>query len=268
MGGESSGGGIAVVASTWNPDQYARFRTERSQPFFDLIALVQAEPGMRVVDLGCGTGELTRVLHERLQARETVGIDSSGTMLGRAGAVAGDGLRFESGDIRAFAAEGEYDLVFSNAALQWVEEHPVLLPRLAGALRERGQIAVQMPANDDYPSHAIAHEVAAEPSFRAAMGGYTRRIPLLPPEEYASLLDRLGFAEQHVRVQVYPHRLGSREDIVEWVKGTLLTDYERRLSAELYAAFLDRYRERLFAAVPDERPLFYPFKRLLLWGRR
>ncbi len=77
----------------WNPEQYGRFRDERARPFFDLLDLVQPRPGMRVVDLGCGTGELTRELHRRLSARETIGIDNSPAMLAKSAAFAGDGLQ-------------------------------------------------------------------------------------------------------------------------------------------------------------------------------
>src|SRR5215204_2955037 len=114
---------IASPSSDWNPEQYGRFRDERARPFFDLLDLVQPQPGMRGVDLGCGTGELTRELHRRLAARETVGIDNSPAMLAKSAAFAGDGLRFEPRDIGAFTGEGEYDLVFSNAALQWLPDH-------------------------------------------------------------------------------------------------------------------------------------------------
>src|ERR1700690_2329494 len=113
----------------WNPDQYERFRDERRQPFFDLLALVRPRPNMRVVDLGCGTGELTRLLHDRLQASATLGLDSSAGMLERSQAFAGDGLRFERGDLTAFAPSEPYDLVFSNAALHWAPAHPELLRR-------------------------------------------------------------------------------------------------------------------------------------------
>src|SRR5581483_9549779 len=104
------------MSDNWNPAQYERFRDERSQPFFDLLALVEARPQMRVVDLGCGTGEWTRALHQRLSATETLGLDSSAAMLAKTQQFADDGLRFEQGDIAEFAAAGEYDLVFSNAA--------------------------------------------------------------------------------------------------------------------------------------------------------
>src|SRR5919107_3703650 len=122
----------------WNPEQYGRFHDERARPFFDLLDLVQPRPEMLVVDLGCGTGELTREMHRRLAARETIGIDNSPAMLAKSEAFAGDGLRFQPGDIGAFTSEGDYDLVFSNAALHWIPNHEALLPRLVAALMPTG----------------------------------------------------------------------------------------------------------------------------------
>ena len=251
----------------WKPEQYERFREERSRPFFDLLSLVRPRPGMRVVDLGCGTGELTRVLHERIGARETLGIDSSPSMLARTAAVAGGGLRFERADVAAFAGR-DYDLVFSNAALHWVADHEALFARLTGALAAGGQLAVQMPANFDHPSHVVAAEIRRDPEFHDALEASTEAARnVLPPERYAALLERLGYPEQHVRLAVYGHRLASRDEVVEWVKGTLLTETERCLGPDAFAAFLARYRERLLARLPDERPYFFTFKRILLWAR-
>src|SRR6185295_13416417 len=126
-----------------------RFTRERRQPFEDLVTLVRPHLGMRVVDLGCGTGETTRDLHRQLAARETIGLDSSAAMLAQAAPHAGEGLRFEAGDIASWSPEGRFDLVFSNAALHWVDGHETLFARLAEALTDEGQLAVQMPANHD-----------------------------------------------------------------------------------------------------------------------
>lgn len=257
-----------MTRDTWDPNQYERFRDERSLPFYDLLALVQQRPGMRVVDLGCGTGALTAEMHRRLQARETIGIDSSASMLAKARAFASEAVRFTAGDLGQFVARGAYDLVVSNAALQWVSQHDEVLQRWSEALTADGQLAVQVPANDDHPSHSVAHSIAGEAPFRDALGGYVRPATILEPEAYAALLDRLGFAAQHVRLQVYGHKLESREAVIEWVKGTLLTDYQRRLPAELFERFLTRYRERLLPQLSDTRPYFYPFKRILFWAKR
>ncbi len=250
----------------WQPDQYARFRAEREQPFYDLVDLVTPVPGGRVVDLGCGTGVLTRVLHERTQAAETVGIDRSDAMLLKSAEQAGGGVRFEQRDIAEFSDRG-LDVVFANASLQWVGDHASLFPRLAATLKPGGQLAVQMPANEDHPSHAVARDVAQESPHDEALGGFVYRHSIESAEWYAEQLARLGFAEQHVRVQVYLHRLPGPEDVVEWVKGSLLTGYRDRLSSHDYEAFLADYQSRLLAVLPDERPFLYPFKRILLWGR-
>jgi trans-aconitate 2-methyltransferase len=253
---------------TWNPAQYERFRDERSRPFHDLLALVRPRQAMQVVDLGCGTGKLTLHLHRTLGARETLGLDASDAMLAETAQLAGDGLRFEKGDIAAFAPGPSLDLVFSNAALHWLPDHPGVFARLAAALRAGGQLAVQVPANYDHPSHVVAAEVAAEPPFRDALGGPLRGQPgVLLPEQYAAILARLGFREQHVRLQVYAHPTAARDEVVEWMKGTLLTAYERQMPADLYRRFLARYRERLLPRLEDDRPYLFLFKRILMWAQ-
>jgi trans-aconitate 2-methyltransferase len=257
-----------LTTDTWDPAQYERFERERSAPFFDLLDLVEACPGGLVVDLGCGTGELTRALHERTSARSTLGLDSSEAMLKRSAAHAGDGLAFELGDIADWTPPAPVDLIFSNAALHWIDDHDALFTRLTGALSPGGQLAVQVPANHDHPSHVVAGRVAAEEPFRTALGGYVRRTPVLAPELYAQLLHRLGYESQHVRLQVYLHVLPEPGAVVDWVKGTLLTDYRRRLPDSLYEDFVTRYRELLVAELPEERPFPFSFKRVLLWGRR
>lgn len=244
----------------WNPEQYERFRHERHQPFHDLAGLIEPRDRMRVLDLGCGTGELTRQLHDRLHADETLGIDNSETMLLKSSAFGSKMLRFERGNIEALVTDRPYDLVFSNAALQWVGDHESLFARLASFLDTHGQLAVQMPSNDDHPSHMVAADAAAQ------FGIEPRRANMLPVERYAQLLHALGFQRQHVRMEVYGHLLHSSRDVVEWVKGTLLTDYERRLTPGDYARFLDDYTNRLLAVIGDIHPYFYTYKRILIWG--
>jgi trans-aconitate 2-methyltransferase len=258
-----------MTRDAWNPACYDRFRAERTQPFEDLLALVRHAPGMRVVDLGCGTAELTRRVHETLAARETLAIDSSDAMLERARMQEGAGLRVERGNISDFRAHAEFDLVFSNAALHWVPGHDELFRRLAEALTPEGQLAVQLPANFNHPSHTVATAVAAEEPFRTALdGGRHRDDVVLAPEAYASLLHRVGFRAQHVRLQVYAHELEASAEVVEWVRASLLTSYQRRLPSDVFDRFVARYRERLLAELGDVRPYLFTFKRLLLWADR
>jgi trans-aconitate 2-methyltransferase len=254
----------AQNSDAWNPTQYGRFAAERARPFEDHHALVEPVPGGTVVDLGCGTGELTARLHDDTGAASTLGIDSSAAMLERAAAHAAAGLRFEPGDIADFEAPATYDVVFSNAALHWVPGHRELLGRLRDSLRPGGQLAVQVPANSDHPSHALAFEIARQPPFDVAIEEAT---PILAPEAYATLLDELGFEDPHVRLQVYGHHLASTAEVVEWTKGTTLTRFERVLTPERYVQFVDAYRDRLLAVLGDRSPYYYTFKRLLFWGK-
>ena len=248
----------------WQPDTYHVFSAERRRPFFDLLDMVSPIPGGRAVDLGCGTGELTRELHLRTGAAETLGLDSSDSMLAKAAPLAEGGLRFERTDIAAFSPRKEFDLVFSNAALHWVPDHPRLLARLAAALRPGGQLAFQVPDNFDHASHRAAESVAAEQPFRSVLAGEAHPRNVLAPEAYADILFRLEFPAPRVELRVYGHRLDSREDVVRWVEGSLLSEYRRALPPELYSRFVDRYRETLFTMISDERPYFFTFRRVLV----
>jgi len=264
------------TGQAWDPAQYHRFRAERAAPFTDLLALVAPVPGGDAADLGCGTGELTVRLHHHLRARSTVGYDRSAAMLAAAGGLHVDGVRFEAGDVATFGAarDGgpgaarEWDVVASNAALHWVPRHDTVLARWAGALRPGGQLAVQVPANVDHPAHRAAAIVAEE--FAGDFGGPPPPDPVrnvLAPEGYAELLDTLGFADQHVRLQVYGHHLASTAEVVEWLKGSSLTRFRDALDGTAYDAFLARYRAAVLAELGDRRPYFYAFKRILMWGR-
>jgi trans-aconitate 2-methyltransferase len=255
----------------WNPDQYERFRSERQQPFDDLLALCDPVPGGRIVDLGCGTGDLTLVLHRDLNAVRTVGVDSSEAMLERAVAAHRDieGLCFEKGDIATWLGE-DLQLVFANASLQWIDDHLNLLARMRTALAPDGQLAFQVPANYRHPSHLIAHQVANESPFIDALDGNVpedRGRFVLSPELYADLLYELGAKDQVVRMEVYGHELDSTDEVVEWVMGTLLTPYRTRLSPEMFEAFVERYRVRLFEELGEREPYFYGFRRILCWAR-
>ena len=264
---------VAVI-DTWDPRQYDKFERQREQPFYDLLTLVQPVPGTCIVDLGCGTGKLTRVLHEKLNARQTIGIDRSDSMLAAArGAPLPGGLCFEVGTIEAFAERrferhDRPELVFSNAALHWVEDHDALVPRLAALLADDGQLAFQVPAQHDDATHVTAARLAEEEPYRGALGGWRKPQPVLTPVAYARLFHRCGFVDPIVRLIVYPHLLESRDAVVDWVKGTLLTDYARQLPPDLFERFVGDYRARLLPQLDAARPFFFPFKRILCWGRR
>lgn len=270
------------MVDTWDPEVYERFKRERALPFHDLLALVRgsgpddaAPPVRRVVDLGCGTGELTRLLHDRFGAGTTVGIDSSPAMLADAEAHAAgtSGLAFEPGDIGdpALLEPASKDLVFANASLQWVPGHREVLGAWTAALAPGGQLAVQVPANADGASHTLIEEIAAEAPF-AESGGLDLapdpvRLNVLEPVEYSQILFDLGFEEQHVRLQIYAHVLDSAATIADWTAGTSLTRARKVFAPDVYDAFVARYKARLVEVLGSSSPHLFPFRRILLWGR-
>jgi trans-aconitate 2-methyltransferase len=261
------------LRDAWNPAQYGKFAAQRAQPFWDLAALVERDrPIHRAVDLGCGPGDLTAALADRLAITDMTGIDSSPAMLADAVTQARPGLHFAEGDIARWTGHGELDLIFSNAALQWVPDHQGVVARWWAALAPGGQLAVQIPANAGHPSHRIAAEVAATEPFLSALGGApppdTVATNVLDPVQYAILLDHLGAARQHVRMQVYGHTLARSADVVEWVRGTSLTRFQRMLEPDDFERFVDEYRRQLLRAIGDTAPYFYPFRRILFWGRK
>lgn len=260
-------------ASAWDPAQYRRFAAERAAPFDDLLAMAGPGPVRRLVDLGCGPGDLTVVAAQRLVAADTLGIDHSPEMLAAAGAHADDRVRFRPGDLGAWTSDGDVDVVLASASLHWVPDHPAVLGRWAQALAPGGRLLVQVPANAGSVPHRLAAEVADRGPFRAAFGPDGPPVDpvaanVLAPEVYARVLHDLGLVEQQVVLRVYPHVLGSVHDAVEWVKGTTLTRFARRLPVDVYEHFLEVYERELLERLGDQRPLFFPFPRILFRAQR
>lgn len=250
----------------WNPQQYDKFKAERTAPVRDLFAMLHIKPTMQVIDLGCGTGEHTATLASMLPQSNVVGIDSSAEMLATAERCQREGLTFKLGSFENF--EGSYDCIFSNAALQWGSNHRELLPFVWSRLVPGGQLLLQMPKNQDHPSHRLARDIALQefsehlaPEFRNAIARHEERV--LNVEQYAELLFSLGAEDITAFLKVYPHVLQDSDAIVEWVKGTLLIPYMEQLPQTQGEHFLHRYREELHKLYPGS-PVFYGFKRILL----
>jgi trans-aconitate 2-methyltransferase len=243
----------------WDPKQYGKFMAAREAPFADLLALVGKKPGMRVVDLGCGPGNLTRKLADALDGATVVGIDNSAAMLDKAAGEARPGLTFRQQSIEDFVRSDEkYDLVFSNAALHWVHGHETLLPALLARLDAGGQITVQLPSDDYNPMRVIFAEAA----------GWRHKMGTLDIAAYANLLWQHGAREDMlVFEKIYPHLVADADAVLEWGKGTALLPYLEGRDAAAQAALIADIRARLKAYYPTG-PVFFPFRRTIFSARR
>ncbi len=253
----------------WDADQYEKFKAERAAPFEDLFALIDQRPGIGVIDLGCGTGDLTAQLATRLPNSEVLGLDTSPQMLERAAQHSTASLRFEQRAIEdaPSAWNRAWDLVFSHAALQWIDDHHDLIPKVFALVAPGGQLAVQVPSNHGHLTHQLILELANEEPFASALGGWRRRSPVLAIDEYATLLHQAGATNIVVFEKVYAHHLESPDALVEWVRGTALVPYLERMDAATQETFLHEYRRRIHGRVPTG-PTFYPFRRALLAATR
>jgi len=249
---------------SWNPELYHKFQKERFAPFQDLMNLIVVKEGISALDLGCGTGELTQMVSDLLPESDVLGIDSSREMLEKASQKKRPGLNFELCPIEK--VNGKWDLIFSNAAIQWVGNHDQLIPRLVSLLKPGGQIAVQLPANHRHPTQTIISELAREEPYSSALGGWERHWSVLSIREYAELLYESGPQDINVFEKIYPHVLENVEAVIDWLSGTALLLYFERLPQELHEDFLNSYRERLRDLYP-EVPVFYPFQRIFFSAR-
>jgi len=248
----------------WSPDKYHQFQSQRSAPFDDLLELVDPRPNLKVVDLGCGTGQLTRRLADSLPDSDVLGIDSSSQMLERTREYASPGLRFELGNIAE--VDGEWDLIISNAALHWIDDHEKFIPHLFNCLNPGGQIVVQVPSNHNSDAYRTIKRVAVREPYLGRLDGWTRQTPVLPIETYAELLFREEAKEITVFEKVYPHVLENADAIVDWISGTILLPYFERLG-NLKTDFTEAIRRDLKVIFPGE-PIFYPFKRTFFSARK
>lgn len=259
-----------MAEDTWDPDRYHRFREQRTAPFRDLLALVQPCPGGRLLDLGCGSGELTVEAAAALGTGEAVGLDRSSSMLLAAQDLVAPGVRFTAGDLAAVEEPGVWDVVLANASLHWVHDHDAVIADWRDRLRPGGQLAIQVPANPDHPSHLAITEVLHSEPFFSLLDGAPPPDPLLSvqsPEHYAELLWRLGATDQVVRLQVYGMEMPDVGAVADWTGGTALNRVRAVMDDDHFAEFDRRYRELLATELDHAAPYFYAFKRILMWAQ-
>jgi len=261
---------------TWDPDRYLAYADERGRPFVDLLARIDAmspgSPGSpaRVVDLGCGPGNLTRLLAQRWPEARVSGLDSSPAMIEAARRDHGEtGIDFAVADLREWRPDEKVDVLVSNATLQWVDGHLDLLPRLVAALAPGGRLALQVPGNFGEPSHELRRELAAQAPYADHLHDIATPASH-DPEVYLRVLSDLGCAVDAWET-TYLHLLPAVEDpdpVFTWVSATGARPTLEALPAALRERFVTEFTAGLRAAYPPrDGVVVLPFRRVFAVAR-
>ena len=257
--------------------KYMKFEGERTRPVRDLLAALPAIDARRVIDLGCGPGNSTAVLTARFPGAAVSGLDSSADMLAAARRRL-PGVRFDLEDIEqwAYAKRGDdeastgdsvsYDVILANAVLQWLPNHPTLLPALIAKLAGGGVLAVQMPDNLDEPAHRLMRDIASDGPWAAKLRVAKARPPMLDAGRYDELVRAAGCKIDIWRTTYFHALAGGASAVVEWFQGSGLRPFLAPLDDQEQPAFLARYEAAVARAYPATADgiVLLPFPRLFI----
>ncbi len=236
----------------WNSAQYLKFERQRTQPSIDLARRIDLVSPNKVLDIGCGPGNSTAVLRQFFPEAQILGIDSSQNMLAKARGNYPD-LSFQRCDAETELdklGEGQYDIVFSNACIQWIPDHRKLIGEMFRLLKKGGILAVQIPMSNAEPLFQIIYDIIARPEW--GFGPMKLRTSsTLTPEEYFHILSDLS-GDFDLWETAYYHRMPNHQALLEWVKGTRLRPYLNALDESSAAAFEKEIFSRAVKAYPAQ----------------
>ena len=248
----------------WDPAQYLKFAGPRLRPALDLLQRIDAESPGTVYDLGAGAGNVTRLIAARWADARITGVDSSAEMLAKA-AAENPHIKWQQADLASWRPPAPADIIYSNAALHWLDDHDRLLHGLFGALARGGILAVQMPRNFGARSHTLITETALDGPWRPTLEPLLRPAPVAEPEFYYDLLAPRAAALDIWETE-YLQVLDGPNPVKEWTKGTWLLPLLAALEEPERSGFEAAYAARVAAAYPprsDGKTLF-PFRRLFM----
>ncbi len=226
----------------WDPERYLTFADHRLRPALELLAQIPNDSASTVVDLGCGPGNVTPHLRERWPHADHIGVDNSREMLDAA-STAHPGASWVDADAADWTSEHRVDVIYSNAALHWVDDHHRVFTHLVSQLAHGGTLAVQMPANFGEPTHTTINKVVDSREWTVPLGELLRPVPVHDPAWYHDLLAALT-ASVNVWSTTYLQELSGEDPITTWCSGSALRPF---LTALVDPAerqdFLDAYRK-------------------------
>lgn len=259
----------------WDPTKYTEFSDYRGRPYKDLLGQLAGVEASKIIDLGCGPGNMTRLLARRWPQAKVTGLDSSPEMIARASqSEHEENLGFALADATQWIPDADTDLLFSNAMLQWLPGHRELLARWLVNLRPGANVAIQVPGNFGSPSHAVMRAVADSPKWSGKLAGVLRHDDVVgEPDEYQRIFLDAGF-QANVWETTYHQLLAGEDPILNWVRGTALLPVRHALGQEDYLEFENDYRAEVsthypsFASQDGTVLTNFPFRRIFMIGHK
>lgn len=259
---------------SWNPEQYLQYEDVRLRPALELLARVKVGAPRVAIDLGCGTGNTSRLLAARWPGARVIGVDRDGAMLAKARSTEGcEAIEWVQCDLGGWQPDVPPDVIYSNAALHWLDNHAGLFPRLLSGVQAGGVLAVQMPDNFRAASHRVLFDLAESVRWRDALGRHVRRAPVAAAESY---FEWLAPGARRIDIwtteylQILPPRGDGEHPVVAWMRGSALTPFLEGMAASDQEVFVGELRAGIASAYPPrgDGQVLFPFRRIFIVAER
>ncbi|MGA3027592.1 MAG: methyltransferase domain-containing protein [Bryobacteraceae bacterium] len=253
----------------WDAQAYLQFANERTRPSVDLVQRIGVLAPRRIVDLGCGPGNSTEVVRRRWPEAEVIGLDSSTQMIEAARKAWPEG-KWVLGDAATWTASQPFDLVFSNAMMQWLPDHARLCPRLLAQVATGGALAVQMPAHYELPMHREIVEVSRDAAWDERMQAARTALTREPASFYYDTLQPVA-ARIDLWETIYYHEVPGPDALIEWFRGTGMRPFLEALSSDDERERFEMMLLKRYIASYPRRPsglVLFPFRRLFFVAYR
>lgn len=253
----------------WNSNQYLKFKRERTQPSVDLVNRINVDSPNKIIDIGCGPGNSTNVLYNKFPNADILGVDYSDDMLRKA-TENYPKIKFKKFDANSskWNLDNDYDIVFSNACIQWIPNHKELLPKMMKLLKTGGLLAVQIPVPYNEPVHRILKSVSSSKEWSGKFN-FISPFNILDDGEYFDILSQISDNFEIWRT-IYYHRLKSHNDIIEWYKSTGLKPYLDELNETDKELFIKDVYDELTKEykVQENGEIIFKFPRLFFIAKK
>ncbi len=253
----------------WNPELYLKFGKERIQPSIDLVSRIEFDNPASIIDIGCGPGNSTQILYQRWPNSKILGTDNSAAMILKAKQDYPN-QEWQLADAEKDVIPGKYDIVFSNALIQWIPDHNQLLKRFADLLNDRGVLAIQVPLFLDMPISKSITRISKNKKWSDLTGSANNLFTIHNSSEYYDMLYEF-FTSVELWETHYMHIMDSQYSILEMIRSTGLKPYLERLKSESDKKdFENLVLEDIKKDYPEQKDgkVLFPFKRLFIVARK